>query len=77
MQDFPKLDLHFIGAGSMLPPPLPPGGEQQRLAGIRILIARDNQRRTRLEMKSNGSQNLSLGLVPIEMMETPIRVAAS
>jgi hypothetical protein len=28
LKDFPKLDLHFIRAGPMLPPPLPPGRKQ-------------------------------------------------
>jgi hypothetical protein len=28
LKDFPKLDLHFIRAGSMLPPPLPPSRKQ-------------------------------------------------
>lgn len=69
LKNFPKFDFHFIRTGSVLPPTLPPGGEEQRLVGIGILIAGDNQRSPRFQTSPNGSQNVSLGIIPIEMME--------
>ena len=33
------------------------------------MIAGDNQRSSRFESSPNGSQNFSLGIIPIEMME--------
>ncbi len=56
LKDFAELGLHFVRGGAMLTPALAPCRQQQRLAGIRVMIARDDQRCPRFQVRPNRSQ---------------------
>ncbi|MNP11663.1 hypothetical protein D3C76_1038600 [compost metagenome] len=69
LKNLAQLDLHFLRAGSMLAPALPPGFEQQRLAGIGIMISRHNQRCTGLQTSMDGPQDFALGVIARQMVQ--------
>lgn len=68
LQNFAQFGLYLIGRCALHAPALAPSFQHERLVGVRIMIACQYQRRTRLETGCNRAQYVVLCVIARQVM---------